>query len=55
MKSAINTLEDKLRSLKLELKVRGKTPNFSQRVIHEVNIEIQEHQEALNKLNHLNK
>lgn len=50
MKSAIETLQKTIHGLELELKTWSSPPNYSQRIIDEVTIEIKEHEEALNKL-----
>lgn len=47
MKSAINTLEKKVLSLKIERRVWSKPPNFSQNIVDKIGAEIKECQRAL--------
>lgn len=53
MKSVINTLEEKLKSLEIELRVWSGEQNFSQKLIIDCNKEIMEHKRAIKILNGL--
>lgn len=50
MKSAIKTLEDTIHALKVEQRVWQDTRNFNAKIINEIRIEIQEHQNAIELL-----
>ena len=47
MKSAIKTVKNKIRGLKIELKIWSDSRNFNQRILNKINIEIKEHEQAL--------
>lgn len=47
MNSAIDTVESKIKNLKIELRTWSDPRNFSQRIIDECNQEIKEHEDAL--------
>ena len=47
MKSAIKTIEKAIHGLNLELRIFGKPPNFSKRIIKECTEELKEHKKAL--------
>lgn len=50
MKSAIKTLENAKRGLEMELKTWSKPPNYAKKIINEVKVELQEHNEVLELL-----
>lgn len=50
MNTIIRTLENNLLKLKVERRVWGKPPNYSQEIVDNCNLEIKEHEQALEAL-----